>query len=200
MAFVNKRLSQPILRPYVWIRQQDTEHKPLVLWAADDDTSEFEYKGSKVNVATYMKRHYGIDLQYPKMPLVQTRFGYYPVEFLFQALEPIKGANEEHHKQAVLSFHDKNAGDRKIGHIQRVVDELHSGSEIERMFGLDISTEPVVQPAKLLAEPRLEFGGNQFQEVSNGSWNLVHRGAPLPFIRYVAHAKSQLLYSSPSHS
>jgi hypothetical protein len=184
-AFVNKRLSGEIIRPYVWMRQADTEHKPLVLWAADDETSEFECKGSKVNVATYMQRQYGVPLRYPKMPLVQTRYGYYPVEFLFQALEPVKGANDERHKQAVLSYHDKNAGDRKIGSITHAVDQLHSGSEIERAFGLDISSEPVVQPAKLLAEPRLEFGRADYQDVSNGSWNLVKRGDPLLFKRYV---------------
>lgn len=183
-AIIERSESKDFVRPYTWMRQRNPgAPEPLIIWSADDPNEySFEYKGSNVTVYTYMERHHGIRLQYPKMPIVQTRYGYYPVEFMFQALGIVKGADDDEYKNTVLKYHDENAGERKIPHIKRVVQLLDTS--LEREFGFEISSEPVTQMAKLLAEPKLEFGGNCTQDVSNGSWNLVQRGQALEFERY----------------
>lgn len=178
-ALIQRLFSHDIIKPYTWMRHFKSSADPLIIWSADDPECAFEYKGEMVTVNTYMQRHHGITLRYPKMPVISTRYGYYPVEFMFQALGLVKGANDDEHKNIVLRYHDENAGEQKIPHIKRVVQVLDSS--LERAFGFNISSEPVTQTAKLLAEPSLVFGGNQPQDVRNGSWNLVRGRDPIPF-------------------
>lgn len=171
--------TRDIVKPYLWMRQSGSLDRPLIVWSADDADATFQYGDENVTVCSYMKRRHGIILQYPKMPIILTRYGYYPIEWMFQAFGIRKGADSDSHKEQILNYHDNNAGEMKIPAIQRVADDF-STTEVEQHFGFGISREPVKQKAKLLAEPRLEFGDEPV-DVRNGSWNLVRSGRAIPF-------------------
>jgi hypothetical protein len=120
------------------------------------------------------------------MPIVLTkRFGYYPVEFLFQAKGIVKGANSDAQSRYQLAFHDKFNGRKKIEHVEEaseIADRLNAlDIDIERKFNLEISKKPVTLNAKKLAEPSLMFGKNETQDVQDGSWRMVVGNRALKF-------------------
>jgi hypothetical protein len=139
-------------------------------------------------VYSYFDLRYGIKLRHKKMPIVLTKFGWYPVELLFQSFTLVRGANGENQKKAVLTYHDRYSGRGKIEKLGKDNDAFRRrfphGQLLEREFGFRFTSEPLTQKAKLLAEPSLAFGGNQPAQVKNGSWNFrdgqLYRPANLP--------------------
>jgi hypothetical protein len=96
---------------------QKEETKRRILWGCDEE--EFEKKGErkKYNVGTYFKEIYDVPIRFPNMPIVSTRKGYYPAEFLYQELSRVPNANEQEFVSEVLSYNDSFAGRDRIDHV-----------------------------------------------------------------------------------
>ena len=140
--------------------------------------------GVKHSVASYFLTRYGYALKYPKMPIVYTSEGYYPIEFLSQAQERKRGVDAKDYGR---NFNDDFAGGEKVDHIQRMKKKVSSIekngldiSAIMRQFNLTVSDEPETFEASVLKPPTLKFAGNHDAIIQNGSWNL--RG--VHFARY----------------
>jgi hypothetical protein len=128
------------------------------------------------SVASYFLTRYDYSLKYPKMPIVYTSEGYYPVEFLSQAQERKRGVDAKDHG---LKFNDNFSGTARVDHVQRI---KHIASSIEkngidintmmRQFNLTVSDEPQTFEASVLPAPKLKFAGNCDASIRNGSWNL----------------------------
>ena len=134
-------------------------------------------------VASYFWTKYGIRLKYPKMPIVHTSEGYYPIELLFQAQDKVFGANDSEKVKDVLAFNDGFASTARIDHLESVkamVEQLRSTTGLDlrdlmRQFNVEVSDKPKVFKTRVLKEPMLKFGDESKVPVNNGSWNL--RGA-----------------------
>lgn len=120
----------------------------------------------------------GIKLNHPKLPLVGTYKGYFPIEFLYMALAKTKNANSDLQKKDALAFNDKFSGYKRIEHINFVRDRVQnlngSGSPPDKMlkdFKLSLSNEPLAIMAKVLTPPTLVFA-DKTMDPRNGSWNL----------------------------
>lgn len=154
-----------------------TPEAPSILWASNDP-HQYSFEASFYGTCTvysYFQSRYGIKLRYENMPIVLTKYNWYPVELLFQSFAIMKGANDENQKMAILKFYDNKSG-RAMSELKRYNDELRQfsqhGQELEEAFGFKLSDEPLQHKAKLLAEPKLEFGGGHSSSPCNGSWNL----------------------------
>lgn len=144
---------------------------PPIVWVADDpEQYHFQCRGVTYTVYNYMRERHGLTLKFPKMPIVSTKYGYFPIEFLFQAMGLMKGANSDDQKNVVLAYHDATGGEKKIPSIQDAVSKLNRTVELQ--FGLDVGEQPLTLRATKLAEPSLLFGNDTTQDVHNGSWNL----------------------------
>jgi ribosomal protein S17 len=178
-----------VVKPGVRMRLS-TPEAPSILWASNDP-HQYSFEASPYGTCTvcsYFQSRYGIKLRYENMPIVLTKYGWYPVELLFQSFAIMKGANDENQKMAILKFYDNKSG-RAMSELKRYNDELRQfsqrGQELEEAFGFKLSDEPLQHKAKLLAEPKLEFGGGHSSSPRNGSWNLsgnkkLFRPADLP--------------------
>jgi len=178
-----------VVKPGVRMRLS-TPEAPSILWASNDP-HQYSFEASPYGTCTvysYFQSRYGIKLRYENMPIVFTKYGWYPVELLFQSFAIMKGANDENQKMAILKFYDNKSG-RAMSELKRYNDELRQfsqhGQELEEAFGFKLSDEPLQHEAKLLAEPKLEFGSGHSSSPRNGSWNLsgnkkLFRPADLP--------------------
>lgn len=162
-----------------------TQDKHSIAWAADDikqhkfDASFIGTSGSRETIADctvygYFDRRYGIRLQYPSLPIIRTRIGWFPVELLFQSFAIMKGADDDAQKRAVLQYHDQHSGEKRIYQERHIRSKMSGQLTLEKEFGFKYSGENLKnQAAKLLAEPTLIFGGNEESDPANGSWNLA---------------------------
>jgi hypothetical protein len=135
-----------------------------------------EAPGVTHSVASYFLTRYNYSLKYPKMPIVCTNEGYYPVEFLTQAQERKRGVDA---KDYGLKFNDNFSGTARVDHVQRIKNLASSIEKngidmnaIMRQFNLTVSDEPQTFEASVLPAPKLKFAGNCDASIRNGSWNL----------------------------
>jgi hypothetical protein len=112
--------------------------------------------------------------------LIGTYRGYFPVEFLYQALSKTKNANSDSQKRDALAFNDKFAATKRIDHIRFVREKLESlqGSGLPtnmvlERFNLSFSMDPLQMTAKILTAPSLFFANEKIVP-RNGSWNLLN--------------------------
>ena len=178
-----ERYCSKIVRRNQRIRNDDPDRAPM-LWTADDPKGSFEYRGQKVTVNDYFSMRYHLNLKYPKMPVVLTKkYGYYPIEFMFQAKGIVKVQNSDVQSQSKLAYHDQFSGVKKIDHLQKAIANLQI--DIEAKVDLEIAKESVSLNAIRLAEPELTFGNGETQDVDNGFFKMIgYRGA-LSFNKYV---------------
>jgi hypothetical protein len=181
------------------------KEKDAIIWAADDPNLHSFPVNRRGNgsgdaapppvfqtVAEYFNSKHGVKLKYPKMPIILTReYGYYPIEFAFQAFEKVKGANSPEQCRDVLAFHDEFSGYKKIDHLTASISEMEklvqykTGQDLRVLasqFNFQINKDPVTVEATVLPEPSLNFGTANKSRVVNGSWNL----ADAKFKRYVS--------------
>jgi hypothetical protein len=135
---------------------------------------------SKITVARYFHTRYGITLQYPHLPIVCTKDGYFPVELLMQAKEKVCGENDQDKIDAVLRFNDEFSAAGRIKHIKDVLGiplskEYMPGltfTDVLGRFGISVVLEPETLKADVLKEPQLDFGNQRKCQIQNGSWSL----------------------------
>ncbi len=79
-----------------------------IMRSARDHT--FEWNERDITVFEYYLEKYGIELQYPNMPIVHVMRGWFPVEFLYQKFARSKDANDRDMIDQVLRYYDGHAG------------------------------------------------------------------------------------------
>jgi hypothetical protein len=175
--------------PIYWSAQDPQEyHFSLVRRGAKTDgvKQEADFPAEEYTVASYFKARYGITLEYPNLPIVCTKDGYFPVEFLLQAKEKVFGENDQHKIDAVLRFNDEFSAAGRIQHIKNV---LHRPLSQEYMpgltftsvlgrFGIHVVLEPETFEADVLKEPQLQFRNEGQCRIENGSWSLRNVSFP----------------------
>jgi len=171
----------------------DSRTNSAIIWAADDPSlHEFEVKprgspkdtpGIKHTVYSYFRETYNIELQFPKMPIVNLgRDGWFPIEYLFQAKGKARGANSPAHVQGVLGYYDENSGTGCVDNIAKLSQLACENTtrhgmrfgDMLKQFNLRRGTDPVALTAKVLPEPQLSFS-NENASLRNGSWDLRNK-------------------------
>eukprot|EP00559_Dactyliosolen_fragilissimus_P005779 CAMPEP_0184858258 /NCGR_PEP_ID=MMETSP0580-20130426/3389_1 /TAXON_ID=1118495 /ORGANISM="Dactyliosolen fragilissimus" /LENGTH=1354 /DNA_ID=CAMNT_0027354333 /DNA_START=16 /DNA_END=4080 /DNA_ORIENTATION=+ len=183
------RMSVSVFRNKRMLRDQKFGNTGII-WAADDpELHSFELKprGSaedapvvKHTVASYYREKYRLNLRYPKLPIVYVgKDGWFPVEFLLQAYDKMKGSNLPDQVKGVLGYYDEYSGTRSVDNIKRLSQIACSQSDrygmsfeqVLKQFNLRRSSEPIELEARVLPEPRLSFE-NTSASLKNGSWDL----------------------------
>ncbi|KAL7551535.1 hypothetical protein ACHAWF_014721 [Thalassiosira exigua] len=156
-----------------------------IIWSAEDPGQfTFDYNGEQTTVAQYYQREHGVTLQFPQMPLLyvdnisRRGGGWIPIEFIFQAFTKSR-ENSEEMVNAILKYHDLNAGRKYIEVVGRKLQELKmtgdDGAKFEdrlRKWGLKIENAAIQQRAKLLRAPQIHFK-NTSANARNGGFNLI---------------------------
>lgn len=162
--------------------KSNDKNVPAIVWAADDPSlhsfettvkkNDGELETKVMTVADYFLERRGIRLEFPKMPIVSTPKGFFPVEFMFQCLEKMKGANSPDHVKSSLAFNDEFSGLDRIQHLvrQRTIMARETAT-LMASFGLRFDEEPVSLRAKILPEPTLRFQNSEAR-TRDGSWDL----------------------------
>jgi hypothetical protein len=142
-----------------------------------EESTAKEPQGVMHTVESYNESAFKIRLKYPNMPIVHIhKFGYYPVEMLFQVQDRLRGADAV---KDALAYNDNFAGTDRIDQIQEVQKVVSSMmekngiemKEIMKEFNFDVSDEPQTFKASVLPPPKLRFEQNDAR-IDNGSWNL----------------------------
>jgi hypothetical protein len=177
--------------------------EPRIKWGADEVTFEKKERGTNrsskqkeegedekedsivtFDIASYNEKIYDIKLKYPNMPVISTRRGFFPVEFLYQELARVPNANDSDKVVEVLAYHDKYAGKARMEHITQIKErasnstskETRSLTELLEDFHISIDQEPVTFEARRIPAPALRFAGDTIEKnTHNGSWNLFHK-------------------------
>ncbi|BHF75221.1 hypothetical protein SprV_0501831600 [Sparganum proliferum] len=128
----------------------------------------------KVSVAAYFQEKYGITLKYPELPCVKTkkdRADFVPMELLivlpYQSPKADKGdIASEVIRCAAVRPHER------FQELYTYVNEfVKKQNELTRLFQLTINPlTPVKVPARVLPQPRAEFGDGSM-ELGRGKWN-----------------------------
>ena len=128
---------------------------------------------SKTTVQQYFARKYHVHLQLPKLPLLVTRKGSFPMEVCWTApgeryKEPLQGAETSD----FIQFATSPAFIRR-GHIDGNIRELkwHERA-IPYSMGLAVQNQMLNLPARVLRAPVVEYGNRPAGDVSTGKWNL----------------------------
>ena len=115
-------------------------------------------------------------------------YEWYPLEFFSMEFEKIKGANTAEQVTAKLEFYSNNGGYALVQK-QREIFNQAMNLEFERIgdlgltpdhllsqYNLRRSNEPVQLTAKILKEPRIQFGNDTTAFIKNGSWSVAKQG------------------------
>uniref|UniRef100_A0A6U5FXU4 Piwi domain-containing protein n=1 Tax=Corethron hystrix TaxID=216773 RepID=A0A6U5FXU4_9STRA len=172
------------------------EEKFDIKWAADDPADSFTQEPRRREgdtteqenapppqvhtIASYFREQHGIQLKYPKMPIVCIGKGpfkayeWYPIEFFFQSFGKMKNANEKDQVTEVLKFYDEFSGTEIVKKIEGLSGHniLRDQKEFLKLFGLARQESAKKLEAKILEEPSLRFCEQQ-STINDGSWNLM---------------------------
>ena len=128
---------------------------------------------STTTVEQYFARKYKVYLKLPKLPLLVTKKGSFPMEVCWTApgeryKEPLQGAETSD----FIQFATSPAYTRK-GHIDANIRELkwHERATPYAM-GLAVQNQMLNLPARVLRAPVVEYGNRPAGDVSTGKWNL----------------------------
>jgi hypothetical protein len=181
--------------------------EPTIQWIPENYTFPFaEQKGgipTPVTVQEYYHRRYGLQLQYPKMPLVRvppskdnkTKFvEYYPLEFLYSTLELVKNMNTTEQILEALKLHDEFAGNGRIEHITSI---LLQNDDADNSKTQQNNSAPKKE-LRTFQQQQQEILAHQFQmTVQSEPLTLAARGT---LERWWGHVREPLLfYCDPTY-
>jgi hypothetical protein len=163
---------------------KDPEATVKVKWSCDEETFEKKEGEGKLtlNVQTYFEKMYDVKIRYPHLPIVSTRQGWFPVEFLYQEIARVPIDAEKVNE--VLRYHDTYAGRDRIDHICKVKElvsrsksagQTRSLEELLNEFSISVERQPVTMDARRLAAPSLCFANSVERNTQNGTWNLARK-------------------------
>eukprot|EP00803_Ostreobium_quekettii_P004715 evm.model.scf_2111.1 EVM.evm.TU.scf_2111.1 scf_2111:7138-18005(+) len=144
--------------------------------AADTQSFYNEEEKKDMTVAEYFASK-GTKLKYPNMPCVDVSTGhkarFLPMEFC-RIVQGQKKTGKLSTKQtsAMIDISAQGPNVRK-NNISQVLQSM--SFEGARAFGIDVKKEMMQVKARVLPQPRLEYGEHQCLDVgTKGSWNLLH--------------------------
>lgn len=126
--------------------------KPRIKWSCADET--FIKDGTEYTVDAYFQEIYDVTINFPNMPIIGTKRGYFPVEFLFQDVSRAPGGNEPNQVKAVLEYHHNNAGIDRLRHLDKLARSIcpkggdRSYESLLRSFGVKLQLRPSIVEAR----------------------------------------------------
>jgi hypothetical protein len=168
------------------------DEKPKLRWSCEDET--FERKDGEntltYTIQSYFENIYDVQIRFPNLPIVNTRRGFYPVEFLYHEVAKVPIDTDQINQ--VLCYHDQYAGVARVDHIEKVKQiASESGGSHEKpsleawcnAFSISVERKPLTLEAKRLPPPVLQFappfqrfGNSEFERnTHSGSWNLANK-------------------------
>ncbi|KAI1316171.1 hypothetical protein EDD11_010343 [Mortierella claussenii] len=135
-------------------------------------------KKRKITIPTYYKAAYNLQLKYPFLPCIgvkgrEGQMMYFPVEVcsIVSGKRYTKKLNELQ-TTAMIKGTCMNPQKRaeKIANNFRILDFEHN--EYMKKFGMEVSKEMTVVPARVLPPPRVSYGNNVQVTPQFGSWQL----------------------------
>mmetsp|Transcript_13807 Transcript_13807/g.27990 ORF Transcript_13807/g.27990 Transcript_13807/m.27990 type:complete len:1077 (+) Transcript_13807:697-3927(+) len=139
----------------------------------------FKWNDIDITVSEYYLQKYGIQLQYPNMPIVHVKKGWFPAEFLHQKFARSNDANDRDMIDQVLRYYDGHAGSALMQDViekrrtllnQIRADGLSLASRLN-FYNLRISDDPTCLKAKIIQTPAIKFR-NERAQLRDGDFNL----------------------------
>ncbi|CAI2165275.1 17043_t:CDS:2 [Funneliformis geosporum] len=154
-------------------------YKIIKLTNTSASNTRFDFDGSSIDIASYFQNTFNMSLQFPSLPCVVTRID---VSLPMEVCKLVEG-------QHIRSLNYRQAADMTKFTIQRPsvrANKIIQGLEIldyreneyMRQFGLNVSEEMAVVPARVLPAPTLRYHPSSRDSAfvpRNGSWNLINK-------------------------
>ncbi|KIJ17922.1 hypothetical protein PAXINDRAFT_167846 [Paxillus involutus ATCC 200175] len=141
-----------------------------------------EYNSPKMSVEQYFKRKYNIQLRQPDMPVVDisgpnAKHPIYVPPELCEILpgQPFRGKLNDQETSIMLRYACNAPADNARAIVGQGFPILGLGSDNQKLtnFGLKVSGNMAVLPARELPPPKISYRGSQPPRVNNGSWNIL---------------------------
>ncbi|QRV87648.1 eukaryotic translation initiation factor 2C 2 [Ceratobasidium sp. AG-Ba] len=155
-------------------------HKPKTIKNVDKRSAAsymFDRNGTQMSVQQHIQEQHGIRLQYPNAPcVIVNRDAAYPIEFLkILPHQLLKRPVPPELTSEVLNFSTQKPDDR-IRQITQGFQQLqYAQSDYLSGANVVVDNQPLGVPARILAPPGIEFGGNQTMHVKDGTWNMLRK-------------------------
>ncbi|KAI1385411.1 Piwi-domain-containing protein [Hypoxylon trugodes] len=128
----------------------------------------------KITIWDYYQEKYGIRLQFPKLPIIETSKG---------QLFPMELCNSDEHQRYSFKLNPRQTSDmikqaatrphkRKADIVEGVTHLKWSQDPYLKAFGINISPDMTITDARLLRSPDIMFGNVKENPGTNGRWDL----------------------------
>ncbi|KAK8101784.1 hypothetical protein PG999_012158 [Apiospora kogelbergensis] len=152
-------------------------------WGADAQHFTFQKKTKDgkleppITIHNYFMQKYKSRIQYPDLPLIETmRDGVYPMEACrLQPFQRYTYKLDPEQTSKMIKFAVTRPAQRSQA-INTCMKGLHWDSDpYFQQYGLKVSNQMLVTPARLLPNPEIHFGGSKLNPGTTGRWDLRGR-------------------------